>query len=726
MMAVLEIVQHSMAYRDAREHLADELAWLDLLLARHVARIRATGRFCEDPFRGLFISDAEADAALARPTWPQTPFDQRVAAKRAAVDAAAAASAANGITLPLQSLVQRFHLDELATQSLLIAAAPSLDRRYETLFSYAQNDVGRKRPAVDLVLDLLALEPANRFDMLARFRPGAPLVRDRLIVFAEGEDDAPLPSRSLRVDDRVAEALLDVSPQADARIAIFVSRGDGRDDAIMDPAAIASLDALMPSIEQRPMAIILNAPADCGQRQLAEAVCRKRGLALIEASLQGSTVADMVPSDRLGVLLAREAIMSGAGLLLVADERLATGRLETVTGAACRAGLPLFVATAGRGFERQLVPGAIEIEAFEMPPATYQMRASWWRSLLGAHALNGATAAGSARLAIALRLGPDGIAETVRSARRSVAPCGSGPLTTEVLLGAARQRARCALPRLARRIESHWSWDDLVLPARQIEQLREISTSFALWNHVHDKWGFAAKAPQGRAMAVLFSGPSGTGKTMAGSVIARAVGLDLFRIDLASVVSKYIGETEQNIDRLFNEAMRANAVLFFDEADALFGKRTEVKDAHDRYANLEVSYLLQRIEDHEGLVILATNLNGSLDEAFARRLRHIVVFPLPDKALRAQLWRQAFPTEAPLDRDLDLELMARLFELSGGNIRNAALAAAFFAAADDRPIGARHLVRAIARELEKLGRPPNAADFGELRGFVDGDARLAP
>jgi SpoVK/Ycf46/Vps4 family AAA+-type ATPase len=172
--------------------------------------------------------------------------------------------------------------------------------------------------------------------------------------------------------------------------------------------------------------------------------------------------------------------------------------------------------------------------------------------------------------------------------------------------------------------------------------------------------------------------------------------------------------------------MLANAVLFFDEADALFGKRTEVKDAHDRYANLEVSYLLQRIEDHEGLVILATNLNGSLDEAFARRLRHIVVFPLPDKGLRMRLWRQAFPAQAPLDPKLDLELIARIFELSGGNIRNAALAAAFFAAADDRPIGPRHVVRAIARELEKLGRPPNAADFGELRDFVDADARLAP
>jgi SpoVK/Ycf46/Vps4 family AAA+-type ATPase len=235
---------------------------------------------------------------------------------------------------------------------------------------------------------------------------------------------------------------------------------------------------------------------------------------------------------------------------------------------------------------------------------------------------------------------------------------------------------------------------------------------------VYEQWGFGARHSYGKGLAALFSGPSGTGKTMSAGVITRVLGLDMYKIDLARVVSKYIGETEKNLDRVFAEAVNANAVLFFDEADALFGKRSEVKDAHDRYANIEISYLLQKMEEYEGLAILATNFGQNLDEAFNRRLHFIIDFPLPRAEDREAIWRGHMPPSAPVATGIDFGFLAQQFELTGGAIRNCVRAAAFAAAEADAPIAMSHLVQAVAGELAKLGRPLQRSDFGEHFGSV--------
>ena len=221
---------------------------------------------------------------------------------------------------------------------------------------------------------------------------------------------------------------------------------------------------------------------------------------------------------------------------------------------------------------------------------------------------------------------------------------------------------------------------------------------------VYDEWGFDRKLAMGKGVIALFSGPPGTGKTMAAEIIAHDLGLDLYRIDLSAVVNKYIGETEKNLERIFREAQYSDAILFFDEADALFGKRSEVKDAHDRYANIETAYLLQRTEEYDGLVILATNLQKNMDEAFLRRLHFAVEFPEPEEAERLRIWERTFPREAPREADLDLALLARKFKISGGNIRNIVLGAAFLAAEENTPIAMRHLSRAVVHEMRKMGR----------------------
>jgi SpoVK/Ycf46/Vps4 family AAA+-type ATPase len=266
---------------------------------------------------------------------------------------------------------------------------------------------------------------------------------------------------------------------------------------------------------------------------------------------------------------------------------------------------------------------------------------------------------------------------------------------------------------LAQRIEPAATWEDLVLPEPQKKALTEIVANVRQRAKVYDGWGFATKGSRGLGISALFAGASGTGKTMAAEVLAGQLELDLYRIDLSSVVSKYIGETEKNLRRVFDAAEEGGAVLLFDEADALFGKRSEVKDSHDRYANIEVSYLLQRMETYRGLAILTTNMKGELDTAFLRRLRFVVQFPFPDAAQRARIWERIFPADTPTE-GLDTAKLAKL-NVAGGNIRNIALQAAFLAADEGMPVRMVHLLHAAYTEYTKLEKPLTEAEIGGWR-----------
>ena len=260
-----------------------------------------------------------------------------------------------------------------------------------------------------------------------------------------------------------------------------------------------------------------------------------------------------------------------------------------------------------------------------------------------------------------------------------------------------------------------------MLPSDTLAQLREMVATVRCRPQVYDHWGFGEKLALGKGLNALFAGESGTGKTMAADIMAGAIGLDLYKIDLSTVVSKYIGETEKNLDRIFNEAATSNAILFFDEADAIFGKRSEVKDSHDRYANIEISYLLQRMEAYDGIVILATNLRANLDDAFTRRLHFAVDFPFPEADDRERIWRLTAPPDLPLAPDVDFRLLAERFRIAGGNIRNIVLAAAFLAADQGQPVGMAHLLHAARREYQKLGRLLDEERFRHPAAAPGGD-----
>jgi len=458
-----------------------------------------------DPYRGLCISHAEVEHLLGQPSgvptlqlngtasveleWEISPLPPRLA------------------QLERDHCLSPFDLDVV-----LIALAPEYDLRYERIYAFLQDDVTRRRPTVDLALNLLCTSLADRIVRRAHFGPAAPLVQAGLLhlIRDPAQVQPPLLSQYLKLDDRVVNWLLGV----DEHLAL-------------EPA-------------------------------------------------------DSTPAAQVGG---------------------STGEQTSGT------------------------------------------------------------------------TGPDSLPDN-----------------------------RPPLAALARKLAFPYGWDDLVLPTDQRGQLEEICARVRSRQLVYDAWGFGRKLGHGRGLHVLFAGPPGTGKTMAAAVIANELRLELYRIDLAQVVSKYIGETEKNLERVFAAAEQSDVILFFDEADALFGKRSDVKDAHDRYANIEISYLLQRMEEYDGLAILATNLRQHLDEAFLRRLQASVEFPFPDEVHRRRIWATLFPPEAPLGPDVDFDLLARELKLAGGNLKNIALAAAFYAAAEGSSITLAHIARAAWREHQKLGR----------------------
>jgi SpoVK/Ycf46/Vps4 family AAA+-type ATPase len=293
-------------------------------------------------------------------------------------------------------------------------------------------------------------------------------------------------------------------------------------------------------------------------------------------------------------------------------------------------------------------------------------------------------------------------------------------MTVGDISAGARAQNAAGLEHLARRIEPAVGWDDLVLPSTVSSQLRELTARARHRDTVLGQWGMGGSASRGTGITALFAGDSGTGKTMSAEVVAGELGFDLYVIDLSTVVDKYIGETEKNLDRIFIEADRVNGVLLFDEADALFGKRSEVKDARDRYANVEVAYLLQRMERFDGVAILTTNLRTNVDEAFTRRLDAIIDYPMPEEDDRRRLWLANLPPTLPRSDEIDLDFLAQRFRLSGGNIRNVCVSAAYLAAADDRAVEMADLIRATEGEYQKLGRLTVEAEFGQYLGLTRG------
>ena len=560
----------------------------------------------------------------------------------------------------------------------------------------AQGDAQKRHATFSLALAAL---PEPHWSALS---PAAPLRRWRLI---ECRSADLLTLAPLRIDERVLHFLtgLDV---LDERLQGFVGRIDSAHPLPASQQAVArQVAAVWAKVAHGagwPVVQLCGGDARA-LRAVAEAACEAVGL-----RLYGARPADLpgpaTERESLIRLWERETVLGAVALLIELDKddaaeqtRVAAALVEEVKG---------IVLLAGREPLSTLRRAAVRFDVNK--PGAREQRGLWEAALGDAsRPLNGELDRVVAQFNLGTHLIHAASAETLAGGATG------GPALAGGLWQACRVQARQRLDDLARRIEPAATWSDIVLPAGSVKTLREIAGQVRQRATVYEKWGFAAKSARGLGISALFAGASGTGKTMAAEVLANELNLDLYQIDLSALVSKYIGETEKNLRRVFDAAEEGGAILLFDEADALFGKRSEVNDSHDRYANIEVSYLLQRMESYRGLAILTTNMKESLDTAFLRRLRFVVQFPFPDAAQRAEIWRRVFPADTPLHA-LNHAGLSRL-DVAGGNIRNMALNAAFLAAEAREPVRMIHLLQAAQNEYAKLER-----SLGEMdtKGWV--------
>jgi len=716
------------AYRNNLDHLQDELGWLDLIIRLGVLQAKAGCR----SWGGACVTDQGVEEMLRPGERPpersaeEAELLRQIDAKRQEIAARVNASKEQGNVLRLPQVQGLFALSPFELDVIIVCLAPELDTRYERLFGYLHDDVTRRRPSVDLVLTLLCRDDDERAMARRAFFSSNRLFRYRLVQFIEdGGGARSLLSRGLKLDEGIAH-YLPGGREPDPRIA-FCSRLIQPEKQPGATGNVPGFSAFFHDYVSNPASeqwiALFHGQDRLRQAETARCVCAREGIPLLHVDLAALAEGEM-PFERSIPLVFRDAALKAAAVYadnvdaLARDGEKDTSRLHSLERAMEELGWVTFL--AGRNpvelsdsLKRQL------LFAEEFPRPEYPERKRLWHELAG----NGQFSLDDPLLddlAGRFRFTRREIQNAVALAgtRAAVRDGGRSRVTRADLEAACRGESNARLLTFARKLVSGYRWEDLVLPEAQKTQLREIIDYIRNHEAVYSEWGFGGKHSLGKGVNILFSGPSGTGKTMAAGIMAMELGLDIYKIDLSTVVSKYIGETEKNLNRIFKEAETSNAVLFFDEADALFGKRTEVKDSHDRYANIEVNYLLQKMEEHEGIVILATNLSKNVDDAFLRRVHFALSFPVPEKGERLLMWQRVFPPEAPLGQDIDFEFLARRLKIAGGNIKNIAVGAAFLARSDNNPIAMRHIMLAARREFQKIGKLFAKADFGDYYELI--------
>ncbi len=686
------------------DDLRSALQRLDKLLENAIQQAETVygSQAATDPYRGLRIDPDEIERLLKRP--PGTPlFSKETHSTQ---------------LHPLNWLKETFGLSVFDLDVILIALAPEIDLRYERLYAYLQDDITRKRPTIDLALNLLCPSAEAKLLQRANFAPDAPLIKQGLLELIPDPHQVypPILSYYLKLDDQVIHFLLN-QKGLDSRLASCCQLIT--DLTVEEQFIEADIKNILPQFvthsdhRNNPLLFYFSGLCHEDKKRGAIALAAKLGQTLLIADL-GEVVSTKVDLNPLLKRLLREALfhhailyLDGVDVLQTKESSLLWKRLLKQLGEA----KGIVILSGVPSHEIRFSHGLIRV-AFPKPD--FSQRRIYWQTHLKANdiILNDQQLD---ILANRFRLTSEKIENAVTQACYQCLWRNLGQFnhleshdpikpTLNDLLIAGCDQSDHSLSGLAHKSQSHYYWSDLILPSDQRSQIEEICNQAKYRYLVYETWGFNHKLSAGKGLNVLFSGPPGTGKTMAAQVIANELKLDLYKIDLSQVVSKYIGETEKNLHRIFTAAENANAILLFDEADTLFGKRSEVRDAHDRYANIEVGYLLQKMEEYEGISILTTNFRQNLDEAFVRRLAFMVDFPFPNETSRRQIWEGIWPSKELLSEEVDLDFLARQFKVSGGNIKNIVLAAAFLAAETGNPVTMEQILHGTKREYQKMGK----------------------
>ena len=529
---------------------------------------------------------------------------------------------------------------------------------------------------------------------------------------------------SLQIDRRILHYLLETD-QVDSCLLSFAQILQPKlkmDEVILSDTTKQLLNILVRQSAKPPICHLYGENGS-GRKSVAEAICTELGIPIFFIDLN-KMLFSKTNLEQLIPLILREGMLQNAALylngydLLIADENENKLQSDFLLSGLKKYPQWVFIASnkewrpKENWKERSFV-------AIEIPLPPYLLRRQLWEKYWDKNILIDGDIDFN-DLAGKFRLTGGQIRNAITNARNLALlhKSENRAVTIQDISLLCRNESRELLHDMARKIQPKYCWQDIILPPDLLEQLQEIYNYVKYYYKVYSDWGFEKKLSLGKGLNVLFSGPSGTGKTMAAEIVAHELQLDLYKIDLSTIVSKYIGETEKNLNRIFKEGQASNAILFFDEADAIFGKRSEVKDAHDRYANIEIAYLLQKMEEYDGMVVLATNFRKNIDDAFSRRMHFTLDFPVPDELDRKRIWLNIFPGNAPLDKDIDFDFLARQFQITGGNIKNIALGAAFLAAQNGNLINMKNIIRATKREYQKMGKLCTEDDFADYLEIV--------
>lgn len=737
-------------YTCSREHLDDQLANLDTLLYRQVLRYSQLLENGKQLQPGSFYITGDEVRRMVAPAHTSgesesqetesniNKLSRQVHTVRDKITKKAGHSLEKGIDLPLYRLAYLFHLTPFEQDVLLICLAPELDIKYERIYGYLQDDVTRKHPTISLMLDLLCGSDEERTQARVYFTQQSRLFKYHLVEFCDDQSPKSLLSRSLKIDDSIANFLLDIN-MLDTRLAGFtkvITPTRDLSQLVMEAMEKERLSALaervVSQLENRRLLFYFQGPRGSGKRLTAEALCQRLGINLLEVDVPLLKNTESKWEETI-TLLFRETLLYPSAVYLQGFDKLIPGedrhdreRLynhQTIILAAVESFAAM---TFLSGDTPWSPPELLQNHRFiklEFPIPPYPQRRQLWDITLEDI---GPVSPEVDRdlLANTFKFTGGQIKGAVISARTH-ADIGNNPeneapipITMMDLYAGCRSQSNRKLNQVAQKVKPRYKWEDIVLPPDKMSQLQEMYNYIKYKYMVYFQWGFDRKFSLGKGLNALFAGSSGTGKTMAAEIIAYQLKMDLYKIDLSAVVSKYIGETEKNLNKIFKEAETANGILLFDEADALFGKRSEVRDAHDRYANIETNYLLQKMEEHEGIAILTTNFRKNIDDAFTRRFHFVVDFPFPDQEYRMKIWQQIFPAQTPTDSSIDFAFLAKKFKITGGNIKNIALHTAFLAAADKCTLGMEHIIMAIKREYQKMGNLCDKSEFGKYYDIV--------
>lgn len=689
-------------FKDGLEHLVAEMQLVRLKLgdkAKFMAK-----RFeseMESSFRGYGITPTEAIHQIndtGNPSQADTIPPEILHAHRLRLER----SLEEGIYLPLVALQKLFLLNRLESDIIVISLLPEFYPGLGKVFGFLQDNATLSYPTVGLITDLYCKEHRERKFVRQTYHSGSPLMRWELIVPVGDVFQTPLLKREYRVDERIVSYLMG-SDRPDGGL-----EGVGVvNDVVSVSRPDTAVEVIVKGVKQRSGCHLVSLCGDNrdGAVDFIETVSGSLGWKVLKAPL---SVLYRKKEWNLRVVnqLLREAILQPASIFLYEDQGVSDEQLPDMTPLLRSFALKgkLIFYQGNKTFFIDCIEPAINYTKLEFNFSNASERAVFWKEAIKKNKLDW-----SDHVAKQLAMKYPASERQINMAFDRLIPRlnGNGKDTAsslKLLMRVINDYTQQPLDELAQRIETVFDWSDLVLHKSVIRHLKAFKNTIAHQFKVYEEWGLGAKMSRGRGTVALFSGLSGTGKTMAAEVISHDLGINLYRIDLAGLVSKYIGETEKNLKRIFESAKGSNVLLFFDEADALFGKRTQIHDSHDRYANLEVSYLLQRLEEHDGPVVLATNLRKNMDEAFLRRIHFVIEFPKPSESLRQVIWQKYLPPSVPRAEEIDTLFLSKHFEISPGDIKNAAVQAAFAAAANGSGLTMQDLVVALKREYQKLGK----------------------